>query len=390
MRALGKSLYRTKLCSIVFVSMICCSPNLLSGQEEQANESNGHSETIRIGVEQLLKIQNEDGAWPYEGVYRVSRQIPVGYRIGGTAICCEALLYGTDNDNEKANAAIKKGVDLILKELEHPLMKPTKESMYDVRIWGHIYALDLFCRIKASDRLPELAKTVEPHIKTLTEAVIFQEIESGGWNYANRRSHAAFVTAPAVHSLLWAKHSGQTVPDEVLERAQHAMERSRNNASAYAYSGNERTRRATPIQGSIARSAVSEATLQLLGGERSKTIKSSLDAFHQYWDELEKRRKKTGTHEPPFGIAPYYFYYGHRYAAFAIQQLPSEQRAAEFKKLNALVMKTRDDDGTWNDRVFDRSRAYGTAMAIMTLLEEKVPAPKPAEQVAGGSVDQSK
>ena len=375
---------------IILVASIVFDASAALLNAEPNSEDNEKSKVIETGIEQLLKIQNEDGAWPYEGVYRVSRQIPVGYRIGGTAICCEALLYGTADDNEKANEAIKKGVDLILKELEHPLMKPTKESRYDVRIWGHIYALDLFCRIKASDRLPELAKTVEPHIKTLTEAVIFQEIESGGWNYANRRSHAAFVTAPAVHSLLWAKHSGQTVPKEVLERAQQAMERSRNNASAYAYSGNERTRRATPIQGSIARSAVSEATLQLLGGERSKTIKSSIDAFHQYWDELEKRRKKTGTHEPPFGIAPYYFYYGHRYAAFAIQQLPTEQRAAEFKKLNALVMKTRDDDGTWNDRVFARSRAYGTAMAIMTLLEEKVPAPKPLEQVAGGSVDQRK
>ena len=31
--------------------------------------------------------------------------------------------------------------------------------------------------------------------------------------------------------------------------------------------------------------------------------------------------------------------------------------------------------GTWNDRVFARSRAYGTAMSVLALLEDKVPFP---------------
>jgi hypothetical protein len=38
-------------------------------------------------------------------------------------------------------------------------------------------------------------------------------------------------------------------------------------------------------------------------------------------------------------------------------------------------LKTRDDDGTWNDRVFARSRSYGTAMVILALINEKTPAP---------------
>ncbi len=89
---------------------------------------------------------------------------------------------------------------------------------------------------------------------------------------------------------------------------------------------------------------------------------------------MEKRRKKTGTHEGPFGIAPYCFYYGHRYAAQAIELLPEAERAKARDRLLATLLKTRDDDGTWNDRVFSRSRAYGTAMALMVLLEDKAPA----------------
>lgn len=348
---------------------------------QQENESKlvqkiSKSDAISIGVDQLLKIQNEDGAWPYEGVYRVNRKIPVGYRIGGTAICCQALMYATNAQNESANQAVSNGVGLILKELEHPLMEPSQKDRYDVRVWGHIYALDLFCRLKQSTRFPELNQKTDPWIPKLTQSLLFEELETGGWNYANRRAHAGFVTAPAVHALLWARQTGEKIPKVVWKRAGEAMLRSRNDNGAFSYSGDERTNRPTKLPGSIARSANCEATLSLLGMSRQNAIKYALDAFHQHWDELEKRRKKTGTHKPPYGVAPYYFYYGHRYAAFAIQELPKENRAVEYERLFQVILRTRDPDGTWNDRVFDRSRAYGTAMTVLALLQDKVPQPR--------------
>ena len=334
-------------------------------------------QAIAVGVEQLIKIQDEDGAWPYEGVYRVRRKIPVGYRIGGTAICCEALMYATTADNLSANGAIERGIQLILAELEHPLMKPSQEDRYDVRVWGHIYALDLFCRLKADrNRFPRKMEQIETWIPKLTESLLQEELENGGWNYASRRSHAGFVTSPAVQALLWAQQSGQEVPAEVLERAAKVLFRSRNAESAFVYSGYESDRRPTKLPGSIARSAICETTLSLLGLERQNAIHQSIDAFHEHWDELEKRRKKTGTHKPPYGIAPYYFYYGHRYVAQAIGRLPTEKRAAEFAKLYDVILKTRDPDGTWNDRVFEQSRAYGTAMILLAITAEKVPMPR--------------
>ena len=101
----------------------------------------------RASVERLIALQESDGAWPYEGVYRVRRKIPVGYRIGGTAIVSAALLHADLPERKAADEAIRKGVQLILAELENPLMKPTVDNKYDVRVWGHIFALDLFCRV---------------------------------------------------------------------------------------------------------------------------------------------------------------------------------------------------------------------------------------------------
>ena len=53
-----------------------------------------------------------------------------------------------------------------------------------------------------------------------------------------------------------------------------------------------------------------------------------------------------------------------------------QDRPVERARLLELILKTRDDDGTWNDRVFPRSRNYGTAMVVLALLGDAVPIPQ--------------
>ena len=166
------------------------------------------------------------------------------------------------------------------------------------------------------------------------------------------------------------------MPDELFARTASALKASRNENGAYQYSGSVRRGRTEPLPGSIARSAVCEATLIMLGQGDQERLKIVIDGFHEHWDELEKRRKKTGTHEPPYGVAPYYFYYGHRYLGQAIALLPVDQQQDEYARFNEVLLKTKDDDDTWNDRVFDQSKAFGTAMSILGLSPESVPLPR--------------
>ena len=343
------------------------------------------AELIKTAVKELIDMQEENGDWPYQGVYRVAGQIPVGYRIGGTALVCEGLLAAAPGD-QKADAAIERGVAFILKTLEHPLMVPSKRDTYDVRVWGHCYALDLFCRLREAKRMGAQAQSIESWIPRLVAALIKEELPKGGWNYANRRAHAAFVTCPVTQALLLARSQGEDVPDEVFKRARQALEGSRLDSGTFVYSGMVRAGKkkddGKELPGSVARSAVSETTLQLLGGGSVKAIDASIGAFHEHWEWLEKRRKKTGTHEPPYGIAPYYFYYGHRYAAQAIEMLPKERRGQEREKMLEKIMRTRDEDGTWNDRVFPRSRNFGTNMVMLALLGEKAPMPPALAEAA--------
>ena len=119
----------------------------------------------------LRKKAGENGQeWPYEGVYRVrpDGRIPPGYRVGGTAIVCGALLDAPKLDDER-RAAIHRGVDFMLRLIhEDPDMAAKKQTSYDVRGWGQAYALKFFLRGLAvklfeGDERDRVRKTI-PHL----------------------------------------------------------------------------------------------------------------------------------------------------------------------------------------------------------------------------------
>lgn len=336
-------------------------------------------ELIRTAVKQLVEMQEEGGMWPYEGVYRVGGEIPVGYRVGGTSIVLSALLHATGHGDKAVDEAFERGLDFVLTGLGDRLMAPSREDRYDVRVWGHAYALDFLCQLSQRGRAGSRKTDVEAWLPRLVETLISEQLDDGGWNYANRRMHASFVTAPVVQALLRARAIGLEVPDAVLRRGGRVLVKSRTDQGAFFYSGSGANARGSggraKVPGSIARSPICESTLVLLGAGSTDAIQAALDAFHKHWDELEKRRKKHGTHKPPYGIAPYYFYYAHRYAAQAATLLPEPRREAERKRLLDVILRTRDADGTWNDRVFARSRNFGSAMIVLALLTEDAPPP---------------
>lgn len=349
----------------------CCVVTSTAG----AQQPPARAELLKTAVEQLVAIQEKDGQWAYEGVYRVAGELPVGYRIGGTSIVAGALMFAAPDD-PAAKAAIAKAIPFVLKNLDDPLMVPSTKDGYDVRVWGHLTALEFFCQLRAAKAAGEHAKAVEAWIPKLVETMVTEEIPGGGWNYASRQRHASFVTAPAVQAMLLARSQGEKVPDDVLKRARKVLEEARATDGAFAYSGpavDGKTRDKVP--GSAARAAGCEVTLTLLGGGSADAVRASIDIFHTNWDELKKRHQQTGTHVGPYSIAPYYFMYGHRYAAQAIEMLPEKDRARERDRLLDVILKTREADGTWNDRVFPRSRAYGTAVVVLALIGDRSPMP---------------
>jgi hypothetical protein len=346
------------------------------------------------GVEAIVAMQERGtgvgGApegpceWPYEGVYRVGSQIPVGYRIGGTSICALSLLAAPGYaDDEKRRDAVRRACEFVCTAIDHPLMNPDYEGGYDVRGWGHAYGLSFLLRLAADKAVPsgmeaEVAKRTLQYLEALQTIEI---PEVGGWNYARspqRRPSPAspFMTGPALQALFEAKRQGLPVDDAVVERGLKALERCRTASGSYAYAAaKDATDSKDGAPGAVGRMLVGESTLLLAGRSSVPQVRAALDAFIAHWDRLEERRAKDGTHKPPFGVAPYYFYFAHWHAAEALELLPKHERPEYRRRVMELLFRTRSAEGTWNDRVFPRSANYGTACAIMAITAPEGPTP---------------
>ncbi len=343
-------------------------------------------EAVVRGVEALLASQEGPGhdQWPYEGVYRVEREIPIGYRVGGTAIGGLALLHAPgDGDLAQREEALGRAAAFVVGSIDHPLMAHRFQATYDVRGWGYAYGLSLLLSLRALDRMPDnLAADSETAIRFFIAGIEATAIPvTGGWNYARRAGltepgpAASFMTAPTLQALFEAKRQGYAVSPEVVRLGLDALGRARSATGAFAYGGTPGKGVPAAVPGSIGRMPAAEVTLFLAGRSDLSSVRGAIDAFIVHWQWLERRRAKKGTHAGRYNIAPYYFYFAHYYAAQAVEVLPDPDRCEYRRRLRDLLFETRGADGTWNDRVFPRSASYGTSMAIISLMMPESPPP---------------
>ncbi len=324
--------------------------------------------------------------WPYEGVYRVPpyekdyegrRQIPFGYRVGGTSITACALMQAPGYaEDELRQAAVARATQFVIDATDHELMGPKYDGGYDVRGWGYIYAIDFLMRMEARGWTPkELKREAKKAAKDYLASLADIEIpEYGGWNYARKGAlskaspTSPFMTAPAVHALLAAKAQGYTISKPMLKRALDALEHGRLETGEVPYSyRNDELKDPDQLPGSIGRMLATEVALQLGGRSSTDHVRRALNSFFEHWEWLDKRRAQTGTHVAPYGVAPYYFYYAHYQAALAIELLPEAERENFRKQLRERFLEVQLEDGMWNDRVFPRTANYGTAITVLSL-----------------------
>ncbi len=348
-------------------------------------------DAIMRGVGLLLSMQEGDrlaegfGEWPYEGVYRVGGKIPIGYRVGGTGIAILALIGAPNLDTDPDRlAAIERGVRFMCDGISHPLMSFEEfDGGYDVRGWGYIYALHALLELDRRGLIPEplaaqAAAATAFYLKGLHEIEIPRV---GGWNYARSQGKdrpsapSSFMTGAALQALFLAADRGHTVDPAIIDRGLTVLEKGRNAAGSVSYAGNASNRPNDGTPGAVGRIAITETTLYLGGRGSIDRVRGSVDAFIVHWKWLDDRRAKPGTHTGPYSVAPYYFMFAHRYIAQAVELLPRQERDEYRRRVDELLFSVRGEDGSWNDRVFDRSANYGTAMAMLALQERRAERP---------------
>jgi len=244
-----------------------------------------------------------------------------------------------------------------------------------VRGWGHAYALEFLLRLRGKGAVPEgqderVGECIDSLVELLEEAAIGR---SGGWNYARRgglendRAGASpFMTAPTLLALERARGAGVEVDEDILLRGYDALLGGISGEEVLTY--NTSRGGGDTQAGSIGRLPATYLALSLREEAGPEELERAVEHFFTHWEELEKRRRKNGTHVAPHGIAPYYFFYAHLYAAMAIEELPAQRRKEYRARFLDRLFEVREESGGWNDRVFERSENFGTATSLLALL----------------------
>jgi len=320
-----------------------------------------------------VKSQQPDGSW---GTGRVTRGFEVysmvpgsmdAFRVGTTALCVMALREAGEKE------AHARGLEYLVRHGE--ARRDDGELLYNT--WAHTYALHALAIEMKDNKSPEVAKAAAWHLDRLGRYETFM----GGWNYYDFDIGAAtpsmeptsFGTAAGLVALWEAKQAGLNVPQRMIDRAIHRMVEMRLSNGAYLYGVDSRyvPRASYNLpRGSVGRTQAGNFSLLIWSNPKigQKEIMQGMELFEKEHDFLQMGRQRPLPHDSWYATAPYYYYFGHYYAARLVEGLSSEAKEKYAKVVADGVLKYQESDGSWWDfTMWNYHKPYGTAFAVMTL-----------------------
>lgn len=371
--------------------------------------------SIKRGVEFLLETQLENGSWGRSAnskYYRIWAPVPGSHHAFRTAVTSLALQSLVESrelfDGElrdRVETSLDRGQEwLIDNALELRRSEPDEADDYFgyaiYSVWGHAYAIhgakSLHQRAEGDAALQEkLEEVIEYQVDRLKRI----SFVNGGWGYYDgpftdqygrpvkprrarlRRptdSSMSFATATVLIALKEAESLGHQLPEDYIEAAKASLLRQRFPDFAYAYGEYLRLRPRMDINrpaGSLGRSQVCNLAMQLYDDPQvtDEVFKAWLNRLivRNGWLSMSRKRHIPGEspHFADFGVAGYFYYYGHFYASMCIEQLPEDERLPYQQHLANILMPLQEKDGSWWDYIlYDYHQQYGTAMTISALV----------------------
>jgi len=341
---------------------------------------------VERGVEFLLKRQNKDGSWGSadssrpEEIYAPVPGAHHAFKAAVTALCVSALIeIGGGEPSSKILEAVERGEQWLFDNLPS-VRRATPDAIYNV--WTHAYGIQALTKMlarKADDA--ERAARIRGLIDHQLDLLDRYETVSGGWAYydfealTKKPSMAgfSFVTAAGLVALYDAKQAGASIPQRLVDRGMDSIRRQRNPDYSYVYGEYLKYQPRRDINrpaGSLGRSQACNLAMRLWGDKTvsDAVLKTWLNRLFARNGWLDIGRKRPIPHEAWFGVAGYFFYYGHYYAALCIEQLPAADRGEFQDQLAAVLLNLQEKDGSWWDYpLYDYHQQYGTAMALMAL-----------------------
>lgn len=341
-------------------------------------------ESIRKGVDFLVKTQNANGSWGGAtktkglNIYAPLPGAHHAFRMGTSSLALTGLLDSGDSRPEVL-ASIDKAEHWLLKELPR-LRRADVTTTYNV--WGHSYALQALSALAKRDGVSD--EKMEIYKKAaqgqLDALVMYQDID-GGWGYysgiaTGRPSGGSmcFTTAAVLVGVYdCQKAFGISLPESRLKLGIKSIQYQRNPDFTYSYAFKHKMWPRYPINrpgGSLGRSQAGNAALRLFDDPKvtNAIIIEWLDKLVKRNGWLDIGRKRPLPHETHFAVSGYFYYFGHYYAARCVEVLPVDVQKEWQAKLARIIIDKQESDGCWWDfPLYDYHQPYGTGFALSTL-----------------------
>jgi hypothetical protein len=342
-------------------------------------------QAIDHGVEFLVKSQRETGAWGAAtntkdlNIYAPIPGAHDAFRMATTSMCITALLESGSTDKH-VTEAIDRGEAWLLQQLP-TLRRATGDAIYNC--WGHAYSIPALLLLRERSGISdEKRQTIDQLVDRQLKMLDSYESVDGGWGYYDFRfqgrkptsSSTSFLNATALIVIHRAAAAGFTINQRTVDRAVAATLRQQKPDFSYFYGEYLKDRPMAGINrpgGSLGRSQACNVALRLWGQHNitDNVLEHWLVRLYVRNGWLDMGRKRPVPHESWMQVAGYFYYYGHFYAALAIEQLPAAERQPYQGMVARLLLDRQEKDGSWWDYpLYDYHQQYGTAYALMALV----------------------
>ena len=329
----------------------------------------------------ILSNQREDGRWGSNtaetlSVIGFSVETFHAWHLAANSLCVMALMECPATPER--DASLQRGMAYLCSA------RPARRgSDWDVDYsWSALYGLVASLRAYDDVRFatPAWRERIAAWGKESARVLLKNETPSGGWAYyddppfTQRPKWAtSFCTGLVLPSVARAQKLGWITDPAVQQRAKDYLRRCALPNGAYEYDLNPIPRitggeMINDVKGSLGRIQVCNWALASVG-EKSITqdkLREGLDLFFEEHRFLDVARTRPIPHEAYYQNAGYFYYFGHYYAALAINLLPEAEREALHAKLRPHLAKTQRADGSVND-FLATSQMFAADTALMSL-----------------------
>jgi hypothetical protein len=321
-------------------------------QEGQDATSENLQKCIKEGIWYLLRTQHMEGYWSH---------IPMVNAPAVTSISGMALLSFPEIEPEKSMHAVRQAYKYLLE------LSQKKHALYGrpESVWNLPFVLCFFKRCLNHPAFQNDKEKTKEAMRSIVKTISRCQEKDGGWSY--RHGSFSFTTATVLLALREVQDANLEVPDKTIRNGIKFLKKLRKGPGQFQYQEDYKDNWAS-IKGSVGRGCVCELALFKYGEIEREDLQKTVKNFFRYRSLLKKRLKKgrQGTHGL-YGIAPYYFLFGHYFASLATGTMGLKFKKRYFSVLRKAILwkKLRHGKG-WLDSEWGRKN-YGTAMALLTL-----------------------